>query len=109
LRSRALEPLAMRDAAARGHPIDFLWPNYLLVAQAIAMHHLASKQVGHRCKANVRMRADVHAPIKAWREIERSHVVEEDERPHHAPLCEWQYATNFKTAAKIATPLLDDF
>src|SRR5690606_17583941 len=36
---RVLEPLAVRDPAARGHPTDFPRPGCLLVSKAVAMHY----------------------------------------------------------------------
>src|SRR5690606_11663382 len=108
LRPRALEPLAMRDAAARGHPVHFLWPNHLFVAQAVAMHHFAGKQVGNRGKTDMRVGTYVNAAIHAWRKVERPHVIEKDKWPYHRLLCERQYAANIKSATQIATPLLNN-
>ena len=41
------------------------------------------------------------------RKFDRAHVVEEDERPHHAPLCGGQDAADLESA-EIAASLLDD-
>ena len=48
-------------------------------AEAVAMDDLALEQVGHRREADVRVRPHVHA--RARRQLDRPHVVEEDERP----------------------------
>ena len=54
------------------------------------------------------MRAHVDAAVDARRQVERADMVEEDERPHHAPLGERQHAADLETAAQVAAPLLDD-
>ena len=48
------------------------------------MHDLALEQIGHRRQRDVRMRPHVDAVPR--REVGRPHVIEEDERPDHAPL-----------------------
>lgn len=108
VRPRVLEALAVRDAAARGHPVDFVRVDLLFDAQAVAMHDPAREQIGHRRQADMRMRAHVDAAVDARGQVERSDVVEEDERPHHAPLGERQHAADFETAAQAAAALLDD-
>src|SRR5690606_16919981 len=56
----------------------------------------------------MRMRANVDTTIDAGREIERPHMVEEDEWADHTLLCERQYAAHFQTTAEAATPLFND-
>src|SRR5690606_8714297 len=41
-------------------------------------------------------------------DVDRSHMVEEDEGPDHAPLCERQDAADFQSAAEAPSPLFDD-
>jgi hypothetical protein len=72
LRTRALHPLTVRDAAPRDHPIDLLASDRLLVSQTVAVHDFASEQIGHRRQADVRMRTGVDATIDARCEIDRS-------------------------------------
>src|SRR5690606_19682329 len=105
---RALKPLPLRDTAPCSHPLHLMWSNHLLVAEAVAMHHLGSTQIRYRCKTDVRMGTDIAAPIKAWREIKRPHVVEENKGTYHASFCNRQNAAHFKAASEIATPLFDD-
>src|SRR5690554_1374626 len=109
LRPCALETLAMRDAASSGHPVHFLRPDHLLVAEAVTMHDLAGEQVGHRCKTDMRMGPNVHASIDARCQIEWPHMVEKDERTNHAPLCKRQHTANFHAATQVATPLFNNF
>src|SRR5690554_6322097 len=54
------------------------------------------------------MRANVDTRIHTRWEIKRPHMIEKDERPHHALLCKRQYAAHFQAAAEAATPLLND-
>ena len=102
----ALEALGVRDAAARRHPVHFARTDRLLRAHAVAMHDLASEEVGERGKADVRMRTHVDAARDRRRKIHRSHVVEEHERADHAPLGEGKDSADFE-AAEVAAPLRD--
>ena len=106
-RARALEALRMRDAAARRHPVHLAGPDRLLGADAVAMHDLAVEQIGDGRQPDVRMRPHVDRARNARREIDRTHVIEEDERPDHAPLRERQHASDLE-AAEVAAPLFDD-
>src|SRR5690606_6604326 len=54
------------------------------------------------------MRANVDTRLHTRWEIKRPHMIEKDERPHHALLCKRQYAAHFQAAAEAATPLLND-
>ena len=96
----------MRDATARGHPVDLAGVNGLLEAEAVAMRDLAFEQVRHGRKADVRMRAYIDAARNARRKIHRTHVIEEHERPDHAPLRVRQHPSDFE-AAEILAPLSD--
>src|SRR5512138_103754 len=68
------------------------------------MHDLALEEISDRRQTNVRMRPHVHAAWDAWLEIDRSHVIEEDERSHHSALRKGQHAANLE-AAEVAAPL----
>jgi hypothetical protein len=54
------------------------------------------------------MRAHVERARRAGRDRHRSHVIEEDERTHHAPLRNRQDAPHFKAAADVAAALVYD-
>jgi hypothetical protein len=54
------------------------------------------------------MRANVDIGIRTRWEVDRPHVIEEDERADHAPSGNGQYAAYFQTAAKLAAALFDD-
>src|SRR5690606_11717671 len=97
-----------RDATASGHPVDLSRADRLGVAQAVTMHDLTGKQIGHRRQADVRMRANVDAAIDAWRQIERPDVVEEDVGADHAALGEGQHAADLQATAQTAAALFDD-
>ena len=75
--------LRMHDAAARRHPVDIAWRDALHAAEAVAMQDCAVEQVCHRGEADMRMRAYVEALSR--REVDRSEVIEEDERTHRLP------------------------
>ena len=72
------------------------------------MHDLAGEQIGDGRQSNMRMRAHIGAARKTGRKINRAHVIEEDERPDHAPLGEGQHAADLEAVAEFATPLFDD-
>ena len=97
----------MRDAASGGHPIHFAGMNRFFRAHAIPMPDLAVEEIRDRRQPNVWMRPHVHALGNAGRKIHGPDVIEEDERPYHAPLLERQNATHFESA-EIAAALVDD-
>src|SRR5690349_1886193 len=82
----ALEPLRVRYAASRGHPVDLAGPDRLLRADAIAMHDLAFEKIRHCRKPDVRVRPYIDRSWYARSESSGPHMIEEDERTHHAPL-----------------------
>ena len=63
-----------------------------------------SDQIGHRGEPDVRMRA--HVDALAEQELRRAHLVEEDERADHLPLCRRQRPAHLETA-EIAGPRHD--
>ncbi len=58
--------------------------NHLFIPEAVAVHDLALEQVGYGRQANVWMRP--HLDALARRKLGRPHVIEKDERAHHATL-----------------------
>src|SRR5690606_40103605 len=76
--------------------------------QAVPVHHVARKQIGHGRQTDVWMRANVYLATHSWWEIEGPHMVEEDEWTHHALLGKRQHTAHFQTAAEAASPLLND-
>jgi hypothetical protein len=101
------EALAMGDAATGGHPVNLMRADRLLVTQAIAMSHIAREQICNSGKADMWMRANVHAPVDTRRKIYRSHVIEEDERTDHPLFREWQHAPDLQASAEITATLFD--
>src|SRR5262245_6815193 len=78
LSAGALEALRMGDAATGRHPIDLARNDRLLGPDAIAMHDLALEQIGDRGQADMRVGTNVDLLADAGRELDRSHMVEED-------------------------------
>src|SRR3954464_9164737 len=74
----------MDDAPPRRHPVALARADRRRGAQAVAMHDLAVEQIGDRRKPDVRMRP--HVDPLAGMEFRRAEMVEENERPDHAPL-----------------------
>ena len=102
-----LESLRMGDAAPCGHPVDLPRADGLLGCDAVAMHDLPIEQIGDGRESDVWMRPHVDAARDAGRKQGGSHVIEENERPHHASLCGWQDAADLESA-EITAALLDD-
>jgi hypothetical protein len=71
---RSGRAFGMHDAATRGHPVHVAGADHLLHSQAVAMGHRAFEQIGDGRKADVRMRAHVHALPR--RELHGAHVIE---------------------------------
>src|SRR5690349_44208 len=108
LQSRSLEPLAVGNASTCGHPVNLLRTDRLLVAEAVAVHHFARKQIGDGREPDVRMWANVEATIDTGRQIERSHMIEEDEGTDHSTLGDRKHAADFEAPAEVATSLFYD-
>jgi len=60
------------------------------------MHDLAGEQIGDGRQADMRMRP--HVETKAGAELGRTHVIEKNERPDHAPLRRGQGTSHGKAA-----------
>src|SRR5262249_52974834 len=83
-------------AAAGRHQVHVAWLDRDRAAEAVAVHDLAGEQEAHGGEADVRMRPHVDALAVA--EFSRSEMVEENERPDHAPLDVRQRAPHRKAA-----------
>src|SRR5690606_4706643 len=105
--SGVFQSFAVGDAAAGGHPVDFAGADFLVRSQAVAMSDGAAVQVGDGGQADVRMRPDIQLARCAARHFERTHVVEEDERPDHASLAVGKYASDDETAAQVVRAAVD--
>ena len=77
------KPLGVDDAGAGRHPVDLARPDGLDVAGTVAVNDFTLEQVGERRQADVRVRP--HVLRLSGAEHHRSDLVEEDERPNHAP------------------------
>src|SRR5207302_3667312 len=77
LRRRAFR---VRNAAARGHPVDRARLDRLDRADAVAMHELSLEKVGHRREPDMRVRTDIIVPEGL--ELLGTEMIEEQERPH---------------------------
>src|SRR5262249_7098211 len=93
------------SAAAGSHPVDLPGSDRLVRAEAVAVHDLAVEEVGHRRERDVRMRT--HVDAGAGREVDRPHVVEEDERADRATRGRGKHAPDGE-AAEVARPRVDD-
>jgi hypothetical protein len=66
--------LGVRDAVARGHQVDLAGADDLLVAQAVAVQHLAFEHPGEGLQRRMRVRPHAQAP--AGRKVRRPGVVQ---------------------------------
>jgi hypothetical protein len=89
----------MGDAASRRHPVDVAGSDVLIRSQRIAMGLSSIKQIGEGGKSYMGMGPYVHA--LAGRKIDRTKVIEENERPDTAPCDLGQEAGDEKTVAKV--------
>src|SRR4051794_25120053 len=96
----------MRDAAAGGHQVHRAGLDLLDVALAVAVHDAAVEQIADGGKADMRMRAHVHA--LAGHELHRAKMVEEDKRADHLPFAMRQRAPHRESVAEIAGARHDD-
>ena len=106
-------PLDRRDGSVRSEctmpepaVIQLTSPGQDLLAdtQTVTVMDFAIEQIGDRRQADMRMRPDID-PL-AGAEIGRSHVVEKDERTHHATSRERQHPANLQAAAEVLAPCL---
>ncbi len=70
------------------------------------MQDLAVEQVGDGGQADVRM--GPHVDALAGPEVGRTHVIQEDERPHHPPRRVGQHALHLEPSAEVPAAALDD-
>src|SRR5689334_8851497 len=96
----------MGNAASGGHQVHGARLDFPHVTLAVAMHDAAVEQIGDRCKADMRMRADVHA--LAGHELNRAEMVEKDEWADHLSSAVRQRAAHRKSVAEIAGARHDD-
>src|SRR3546814_6042044 len=76
----------MGDAAAGGHPVHLAGANSLLGAEAVAVHEPAVEQIADGGEPDMRMRSDIGVAKLIGRQMQRTGMIEEDERPDHAAL-----------------------
>jgi len=93
-------PLGVDDAAPGRHPVDGARLDPLHDAGRVAVHDRALEQVGEGRQPDVRMRPDV--VMGTGSDVDRTEVVEEDERPDGAPIGRGQEAPNHEPAAEVA-------
>ena len=86
----------MRDAAPRNHPVQRARRDDLIGADAVAVMKVAAIQIGDGAQADMGM--GTHIDAAPGQEFRRSHLVEEDERPHHLPLGGGQGAAHLEPA-----------
>src|SRR5438445_5714581 len=70
------------------------------------MHDLAGEQVRDSRESYVRMGAHIGFSRQALWQICRAHVIQENERAHHAPLRKRQDAADLETT-EVTPPLID--
>src|SRR5215469_8721512 len=105
-RTRPFKALGMRYAAARYHPVYLTRTDRLLRAETVAVHDFAVEEIRERRKADVRMRPHVHGAWNSTREIDGTHMIEENERTYHPASRVGQHTAHFESA-KILAPLVD--
>jgi len=89
----------VHDAAAGRHPVDLAGLDGHDAAQAVAVQDGALEQVADRGQPDVRVRP--HVQPLARRELHRSELVEEHERPDGAPCGARQRAVDEEAVAEI--------
>ena len=89
----------MNDAGTCRHPVDLAGTNGLHIAEIVPVGELAVDQVSNRRKADMGMRAYVETT--ACIENRRTHMVEEDKRPDHAPSFERQGAPHLEAVGNV--------
>ena len=90
----------MGNAAPGGHQVHRAGGDLERIALAVAMHDAAIEQVGDGGKSDVRVRAHVE-PLPSD-ELNRSHLIEEDEGTDHLALAMRQRAAHREAVAEIA-------
>src|SRR5262245_42973408 len=74
----------MRDTAPCRHEVHLARHDLERIAFAVAMHDLSVKQIGDGRESDMRMRPHVDALTRD--ELDRAHLVEEDEGANHLAL-----------------------
>ena len=90
----------MHDASSGSHPVDFTGPYRLHGAQTVAMQDFTLKQPSHGGQTDVRMGSYIQAD--AGLQDIGPHLIQKNERPHHAPTRSGQGAANLESIAEIA-------
>ena len=96
----------MGNAAPGGHEVHRAGGDLQRIALAVAVHHGAVEQVGDGGKPDMRVRPHVE-PLPGD-ELNRPHLVEEDERTDHLPFAVRQRAAHGEAVAQIAHARNDD-
>jgi hypothetical protein len=94
----------MGDARAGRHPIDLARPDRLDEAQAVAVQDFALEQLGQDRQAYMGMGPHIHA--LAHRKDGQAQLVEENERPDHAPPWRGQVAAALFSASFAGCQLI---
>ena len=89
----------MCNAAPGGHEVHCAGSDLECVAFAVAMHDAAVEKIGDSGKSDVGVRAHVQA--LPGNELNRSHLIEENERADHLALAVRQRATHREAVAQI--------
>ena len=71
------------------------------------MDDLAREEIGDRGKPDMRMWQDIRFARQAFGQIDRPHVIEENERSHHTPFPKRQNAPD-REISDVALPLIND-
>ncbi len=98
-------PLGVHDPAPGEHPVNVAWANRLHRTEAVAVINLAVEEIGDSRELYVRMGTNVQAHPE--RQMNRSDVVEKDERSDQTPAHRRQRAAHCE-AADVARPRFDD-
>src|ERR1700757_518262 len=89
----------MHDATASRHPIHRAWADRHHRAEAVTVNYFAVEQVCDGSEVDVRMWTDINTLSDT--ELDRPHMVDENERADHLPHPRRQCPANLKSA-KIA-------
>src|SRR3546814_3867580 len=105
--THVFKSFAVRDTAARDHPVDLAGADFLFETEAVAMGDLARIKIGHGRKADMRVRAHIEIARDAGRQFQWPHMIEKDERPDHPARGEVQNPPDDETAAQITFAHVD--
>src|SRR3546814_9195056 len=79
--THVFKSFAVRDTAARDHPVDLAGADFLFETEAVAMGDLARIKIGHGRKADMRVGAHIEIARDAGRQFQWPQMIEKDERP----------------------------